>query len=163
MRFEIKGFKMGPDLEKAIHEVSLRMRLIRAQQDDETSTDSLTEREELIIRLLYERGTMTVSEIAAATPHVGYSTISTTITKLWREKKMVSKTISPQSQRVTIIELTKRGVETETKLLKKQSERYQTLITALGLSAEEKDLLNRIIKRAVTFFDKHMGISKGIT
>ncbi|MHC4756563.1 MAG: MarR family winged helix-turn-helix transcriptional regulator [Planctomycetota bacterium] len=154
---------MGPDLEQSIHELSLRMRLIRAQQDDEISPDSLTEREELIIRLLHERGKMTVSEIAAAAPHVSYSTISTTITKLWRKQKMVSKTISPESQRVTIIELTKRGVETANNLMKKQSDRYKTLITALGLSSEEKDVLYRIINRAVTFFDKHMGISNGIT
>ena len=72
MRFEIKEFKMGPDLEKAIHEISLRMQLIRAQQDGETTADSLTEREELIIRLLHERDKMTVSEIAAATPHRGH-------------------------------------------------------------------------------------------
>ncbi|RKY12396.1 MAG: hypothetical protein DRP52_04700, partial [Planctomycetota bacterium] len=37
------------------------------------------------------------------------STISVNITKLWREKRMVSKTKDPENQRTTIVELTEAG------------------------------------------------------
>ena len=76
---------MGPDLEKAILEISLRMRLLKAMQEDESPSAGLTERDVMILRLLNERGKMTVSQIAAAEPSVSDSTISTNITKLWRD------------------------------------------------------------------------------
>jgi DNA-binding MarR family transcriptional regulator len=98
---------------------------------------------------------MTVTEIAEAAPKVSYSTISTTITKLWRNRKLVSKTISPESQRVTIVELTDKGRDLAANVMKLQSIRFQTLIKAIMVNDEEKDLLLKILNRAVMFFDKH--------
>ena len=86
---------MGPDLEKIIHEVSLRMRLLRARQED-TGSESITEREAMLLELLDEHDKMTVSQIAGSYPGVSESTISTGVTKLWRDT-LVSKTINPEN------------------------------------------------------------------
>ena len=67
---------MGPELEQAVHELALRMRMIRAIQEDAAPDNALTEREALILHLLKERGQMTVTQIAEAWPNVSESTVS---------------------------------------------------------------------------------------
>jgi len=96
---------MSPELEKVIHDLTLRMLLIRAIQEGD-SPSSLTEREALILQQLLERPQMTFSEIAESWPNVSESTISMTITRLWREKAYVSKIIKPDNQRVTLVQIT---------------------------------------------------------
>ena len=54
---------MGPDLEKAIHEISMRMRLLKAMQEDASSSENLTERDVMILSLLNEQGAMTISRM----------------------------------------------------------------------------------------------------
>ena len=149
---------MGPDLEKAILEISLRMRLLRAMQEDKSYSGELTERDVMILGLLSERAKMTVSEIAAADPNVSDSTISTTITKLWRDKQMVSKTISPENQRTTIVELTDKGKEAIEVVNKQRAERFRTLFHAIKVTDDEKQVLLKILARAIAFFDKHLGL-----
>jgi DNA-binding MarR family transcriptional regulator len=151
---------MGPDLEKAILEVSLRMRLLKAMQEDESPSEGLNERDVMILQLLNERGKMTVSEIAAATPNASDSTISTDVTKLWRNKKMVSKTISPENQRTTIVELTDEGKKAIELVNKQRAERFRTLFHALKVTDGEKEVLLKILNRAIPFFDKHLGLEK---
>jgi len=151
---------MGPDLEKAILEISLRMRLLKAMQEDESPSAGLTERDVMILRLLNERGKMTVSQIAAAEPNVSDSTISTNITKLWRDKQMVSKTISPENQRTTIVELTDKGKKAIEVVNKQRAERFKTLFQAIEVTDDEKQVLLKILNRAIPFFDKHLGLDK---
>jgi len=151
---------MGPDLEKAIHELSLRMRLFRAMQEEDSSEDGLTERDLMILELLNSRGKLTVSEVAAAYSNVSFSTISTDITKLWRDKQMLSKTINPKNQRVTVVELTDKGKEAIEASTKQRAERYQRLFEAIKATQQEKEILVRIIERAVMFFDKNFGFGK---
>lgn len=148
------------DLEKAILEISLRMRLLKAMQEDESPSAGLTERDVMILRLLNERGKMTVSQIAAADPNVSNSTISTNITKLWRDKQMVSKTISPENQRTTVVELTDKGKKAIEVVNKQRAERFKTLFQAIEVTDDEKQVLLKILNRAIPFFDKHLGLDK---
>ena len=151
---------MGPDLEKGIHEISLRMRLIRAMQEEKSHSEDLTERDVMILELLNEQGRMTVSQIAAADPNVSDSTISTNVTKLWRDKKMVSKTISPENQRITVVELTDKGKKAVELVNKQRAERFQALFEAIKVSDDEKQVLIRILNRANAFFDKYLELDK---
>ena len=75
---------MPADLEKAIRELSQRMRLFRIKQEENAAMADFTERDALILSLLDSRGKMTVSQITAAEADASTSTISTAITKLWR-------------------------------------------------------------------------------
>ena len=147
---------MGPEFEKAINELSLRMRMIRAIQEDAAPSDALSERETLILQLLGERGQMTVTQIAEAWPNVSESTISMTITKLWRKRGLVSKTISPENQRVTLVELTDKGVRELETTLAQRSERIKALFDSIHMTDEEKQVLISICQRGVKVLDQFL-------
>ncbi len=150
---------MGPDLEKAIHELSLRMRLIRAMQEDLRPEEAFSERDSLILQQLAEQGPMSVSQIAEAWSNVSESTISMTLTKLWK-RKIVSKTINPDNQRVTLIDLTEQGRVELDKILQQRKERFQALFEAIRVTPEEKDVLIRICHRGVEFMDTALGLGR---
>ena len=77
---------MGPDLEKVINELSLRMRQIRAMQEDQNPKGTLTERESLILQQLSEKGPLPVSQIAQVWPDISESTISITVDQTMEAK-----------------------------------------------------------------------------
>ena len=149
---------MGPDLERAIHEISLRMRLLRARQE-ETGSESITERETMLLELIEGNGTMTVSQIAASYPGVSESTISTGVTKLWRGK-VVSKTINPENQRVTIVALTEKGKKALAVVKRQRAERFNTLFHAIETTDDEKQVFIRVLTRAIAYFDEFLGLDK---
>ena len=68
---------MRPDLAKAMHDLTFRMRLLKAGQEEQVGKDCLTEREMLILELLAESGPMSVSQLSLADPGASDSTIST--------------------------------------------------------------------------------------
>jgi len=134
---------MGPDLEKVIHEISLRMRLLRSRQED-TGSESLTDREIMLLELLDEHGKMTVSH---------------GVTKLWRDK-LVSKTINPENQRVTIVALTEKGKKTLAVVKRQRAERFNTLFHAIETTDDEKQVFLRVLTRAIAYFDEILGLDK---
>jgi len=73
---------------------------------------------------------------------------------------MVSKTISPENQRTTIVELTDKGKKAIELVNKQRTERFNTLFHALEVTDGEKDVLLKILNRAIPFFDKHLGFDK---
>lgn len=147
---------MGPEFEKAINELSLRMRMLRAIQEDTDPGDALTEREALILQLLGERGQMTVTQIADAWPNVSESTISMTITKLWRDRGLVSKTISPENQRITMVELTDKGRKELQTIFDQRNHRLKTLFNSINTTDQEKQVLINICQRGVKFLDQFL-------
>ncbi|MBC8378138.1 MAG: winged helix DNA-binding protein [Planctomycetes bacterium] len=151
---------MGPELEKAIHELALRMRMIRAIQEDLAPAGALTERESLILHLLGERKQMTVTQIAEAWPNVSESTISMTITKLWRKLGLVSKTIDPENQRVTLVELTDKGRAELDTIFQQRSQRIKALFDSIEMTDEEKRVMISICQRGVQQLDKFLSPAK---
>ncbi len=151
---------MGPELEKAVHELALRMRMIRAIQEDIAPAGALTEREALILHLLDERGQMTVTQIANAWPNVSESTISMTITKLWRELGLVSKTISPENQRVTLVELTDKGKAELGMIFKQRNQRIKALFDSINVTDEERQVLISVCQRGVKVLDQFLSPAK---
>lgn len=147
---------MGPEFEKAINELSLRMRMIRAIQEDSAPSGALSERESLILQLLGERGQMTVTQIAEAWPNVSESTISMTITKLWRKLGLVSKTISPENQRITLVDLTAKGKKELETILAQRSERLKALFDSIHMTDEEKQVLISVCQRGVKMLDRFL-------
>jgi len=147
---------MGPELINAILGLSKRMLTLKAIQEDQTA-GAVGERELMILSLLKERGTVSVSEIANAVPHVSYSTISTDITRLWREKKMVTKTIDPENQRVTLVELTETGAKVVQAIQEQRNERLRRLYEAMNTTKDEEEVIIRVSNRAVDYFDKLLG------
>jgi DNA-binding MarR family transcriptional regulator len=143
------------ELGKLIDELSLRMRLLRASQEADQKIDGLAERDMLLLELSYDRGQMTVSQIAGLCPSVSESTISTNITKLWRQK-LVTKNINPENQRIVFVELTPKGSEVIESFKKMRAQRTATLFKAMEVSEEERQVMERVITRAVEFFDRFL-------
>jgi len=150
---------METELAKAIRDLTFRMRLFKASQEEQEGQQCLTERELLILELLSENGPMTVSQLALADPAASDSTISTTITKLWRDKKMVTKTIKPENQRTTIIGLTDKGRKIIKTVNKQRDERFKTLLDAINATDDQKEVMLNILHHAIRFFDEYFGIN----
>ena len=130
-------------------------------QEEKEMVEELSERDILLLQLIAEQGTMTVSEIAAAYPTVSESTISTSLTKLWRDKGMVSKTISPENQRTTLVELMDKGKNALTEVMKNRGRSYNALFHAIQVTDDEREVLIRICQRAVQYMDEHLDLRPG--
>ncbi len=149
---------MESDIRKAMRDISLRMRLLKAVQEEQQFAEALTERETLILELLKEHGPMTVSQLAAADPDASDSTISMTVTKLWRDKKLLTKTINPNNQRTTVVGLTEKGMDIIDALNDQRERRMGALLEAIAVTPAEEEVLLNILNRAVEFFDTHHAI-----
>jgi len=99
---------MAKNIETLIYEISLRVRLFMASKGGSNIAD-LTHRERLLLELIGMRENMSISEISNLCPTVSNSTISTTITRLWKDRKLVEKRILPENQRITTVSLTEQG------------------------------------------------------
>ena len=145
--------------ESMIYEMAFRVRLyIASKLADEKRINDLSERETLLLQLVGTTGRMSISEICNYYPRVSNSTISTTITKLWKEKKLVDKNILPENQRITTVNLTEKGQKVSDEIKKKQSDVFNTVTTSLGLSAEQNESFQLVLKSAIGFFDELLGL-----
>ena len=86
------------------------------------------------------------------------STISTTITKLWKDKKLVDKRILPENQRVTTVSLTEKGKKILEEIKRTQADVFGTISISLGLSPDQVEYFQDILKNAISFFDDMMGL-----
>jgi len=145
--------------ESMIYDMAFRVRLyIASKLADEKRVNDLSERETLLLQLVGATGRMSISEICNYYPRVSNSTISTTITKLWKEKKLVDKNILPENQRITTVNLTAKGQKVLEEIKKKQSDVFNTVTTSLGLSAEQNASFQIVLKSAIGFFDDMLGL-----
>ena len=149
---------MQTTTEMLIYEMSLRVRLYIASKELERRVQDLTERESLLIELLGLKDAMSISEIGNLYASVSSSTISTTITKLWKDKKLVDKNILPENQRITVVSLTEKGKKVLEEIKKRQSLVFKTVAKSLGLSQEENVYFKDILENAIKFFDEDLGL-----
>lgn len=152
---------MGPKLTNAILGLSKRMMDFRALQELGPDSHSLSNRELQILTMLKEKGSMRVSEIADGSDDVSFSTISTDISRLWRDKKMVTKTIDPDNQRSTIVGLTPEGQKAVEIAMKQKQERFEKLYEALGTNPQEEQMMLQVLNRAIDYFDKYLASMNG--
>ncbi|MCP4626962.1 MAG: hypothetical protein GY850_26145 [bacterium] len=149
---------MGKSTESLIYDVAFRVRLYMASKISEQKVGDLTDRESLIIELVGMKGSMSISEIGSLYPTVSNSTISTTITKLWKDKKLVDKKILPENQRVTTVTLTDKGEKILEDIKRMQSDVFDTISVSLGLAPDQAEYFQDILKNAIGFFDETMGL-----
>jgi DNA-binding MarR family transcriptional regulator len=140
--------------EMLIYDLAFRVRLfIALKLSEENRVEHLSDREVLLLELIDTKGSMNISEISRFYPKVSNSTISTTISKLWKEKQLVEKNILPENQRITTVSLTDEGRRILSQIKEKQSEIFNTVAESLGLSAEPDQLFHQILKKSIVFFD----------
>ncbi len=150
---------MKNNTEKLIYDMAFRVRLYIASKVSEQKVGDLTERETLILELVGMKGNMSISEIGSLYPTVSNSTISTTITRLWKDKKLVDKRILPENQRVTTVSLTEKGKKVLEEIKRTQSEVFSTVTVSLGLAPDQVQYFQEILENAITFFDKTLGLT----
>jgi len=150
---------MKKNTEKLIYDMAIRVRLYMASKVSEQKVGDLTDRETLILELVGMKGNMSISEIGSLYPTVSNSTISTTITRLWKDKKLVDKRILPENQRVTTVSLTEKGQKVLEEIKRSQSEVFSTVTVSLGLSPDQVEYFQEILENAISFFDKTLGLT----
>ena len=149
---------MKKNTELLIYDMAFRVRLYIASKISEKKVGDLTDRESLIIELIGMKGNMSISEIGSLYPSVSNSTISTTITKLWKDKQLVDKRILPENQRVTTVTLTEKGQKLFSEIRRTQSDVFSTVTVSLGLSPDQVGDFQEILEHAIGFFDKTLGL-----
>ena len=149
---------MKKNTELLIYELAFRVRLYMASLISEKKVGDLTDRESLIIELIGMKGSMSISEIGNLYPSVSNSTISTTITKLWKDRKLVDKRILPENQRVTTVTLTEKGHKILSEIRHTQSDAFSTVAISLGLSPDEVENFQGMLENAIGFFNKTLGL-----
>ncbi len=150
---------MKKNTEKLIYDMAFRVRLYIASKISEQKVGDLTDRETLILELVGMKGNMSISEIGSLYPTVSNSTISTTITRLWKDKKLVDKRILPENQRVTTVSLTEKGQKVLEEIKRSQSEVFSTVTVSLGLSPDQVEYFQEILENAIGLFDKTLGLT----
>ena len=150
---------MKKDTETLIYDMAFRVRLYIASKISEHKVGDLTDRETLILELVGMKGNMSISEMGSLYPTVSNSTISTTITRLWKDKKLVDKRIVPENQRVTTVSLTEKGKKVLEEIKRTQSEVFSTVTVSLGLAPDQVEYFQEILVNAIGFFDKTLGLS----
>jgi DNA-binding MarR family transcriptional regulator len=149
---------MKKNTELLIYELAFRVRLYIASKISEKKEGDLTDRESLLIELIGMKGSMSISEIGSLYPTVSNSTISTTITKLWKDRKLVDKRILPENQRVTTVTLTEKGQKVLSEIRRTQSDTFSTVATSLGLPPDQVENFQDILEHAIGFFNKTLGL-----
>ena len=149
---------MEKDLDMLIYELIFRVRLYRWSKNAAVKTEDLTERDMLLLEILSMKENMSISDIAALYPNVSGSTISTTITKLWKDKKLVNKTIFPENQRVTMVNLTDEGKRIVEQIQETDLKMYKTISTSLNLLSKHNEFFTRSIQKTIEFFDNQLGL-----
>lgn len=148
---------MPKDIETLIYEMSLRVRLFMASKQASNRVADLTDRESLVLELIGMRDNMSISEISKLCRMVSTSTISTTITRLWKDRKLVDKKILPENQRITVVSLTPAGKRVLNEIKQSQAEVYETIAESLGISAQQDESIKALIENAIQFFNNKLG------
>jgi DNA-binding MarR family transcriptional regulator len=145
--------------ETMIYEMAFRMRLYLASSLlEDTHNNDLNERESLLLELVGTKGGMSISEICSFYPKVSSSTISTTITRLWKDKQLVDKKILPENQRITTVNLTEKGQGVLRQIKQKQTRVFKTMAASLSLSLEQSESFNEVLGNAIAFFDNLLNL-----
>ncbi len=152
---------MKKNTELLIYDMAVRVRLYIASKISEKKVGDLTDRESLLIELIGIKGSMSISEIGNLYPTVSNSTISMTITNLWKKKKLVDKRILPENQRMTIVTLTEKGQKILSEIRRTQSDVFSTIAKSFGLSPDQVENIQEIIEHAIGYFDNTLGLKLG--
>jgi DNA-binding MarR family transcriptional regulator len=72
---------------------------------------------------------------------------------------LVSKTVDPQNQRVTLVELTDKGTEVTDLMQQQRNERFKQLYEAMNTTPEEEQVIIKVSSRAIKYFDNLLGLN----
>ena len=139
-------------------ELNLRVRLLRASRESTADKSSaLTLREELLIEIIGLREQSSVSSIRASYPSATLSSISSSITELWK-KKLVEKHVNPDDQRLTMVKLSENGKRVLTSIRNSQKNVLGKVTESLNLTGEQNILVRDLLIRSINYFDQYLDL-----
>ncbi len=147
---------MLTDLFTNIAKLGIKMRIFRAIQMADSDAEILKDREILILELLNTQGPMSMTELANFFPGVKQSTLSTDIKKLRTELGLIDMKVDTQDMRIHLIELSEKGCEEISDIKAQRGRSYKPLESAIGNNADEIDLLNQVVRRAIALVDQEI-------
>jgi DNA-binding MarR family transcriptional regulator len=154
----IKGVAVTNQVEELMYHLSLRLRLYRVSRGLGERPAELSEREALLLELIGLKGSVSISEIVKLYAKVSPSTISTSITRLWREKELVEKSVDPDNQRLTMVSLTEKGKAALDEIIRARSKLYRAVTESLGVVHEENGLFRKAMKNGARYFGRILGL-----
>jgi hypothetical protein len=141
-----------------LYELSLRVRVLRASRESAADKSSaLTRREELLLEIIGLREQSSVSSIRASYPSATLSSISSSITELWK-KKLVEKHVNPDDQRLTMVRLSENGKEVLTSIRKSQKIMFGKVTESLNITGQQEVLVRDLLIRSINFFDQYLDL-----
>jgi len=150
---------MARSLERAIYEVSLRMRLTKAVQDFKTTsgTEKLTEREILLLELLNERKGMSVLEVASFFPGTAESTISAALMRLWKRPRPHLQGHRYGKPQGTGCGAVRQGQKALQGIKRNSDARFGLLLEAISVTPKERTVIEEVLERALGYLDQRLG------
>jgi len=141
-----------------LYELSLRVRILRASRESTADKASaLTSREELLLEIIGLKEQSSVSSIRASYPSVTLSSISSSITELWK-KKLVEKHVNPDDQRMTMVKLSEKGQEVLNDIRENQKIMYAKITESLNLTEEQEVFIRDLLAHSIAFFDRYLDL-----
>ncbi len=144
------------DLAAQILQLSVKMRLLKARHGAGSSVSELKDRDVLILELLSERGSMSVTELCKSFRGIGQSTLSADVKRLRIEKGLVEKTLGREDERVRVISLTESGREKVNELGTQRRKTYAALMKGIGDDPDELEVLETIVERATREIEQEL-------
>jgi DNA-binding MarR family transcriptional regulator len=139
-----------------MYDLSFRLRVLRASRESHADKSSdLTPREELLLQIIGLMEESSVSSIRAICPSVTLSSISSSITELWK-KKLVEKRVNPDDQRITMVKLSKNGKALLTSIIKSQHIILSKVAESFNLTGEQEVFTRDLLIRSINFFDQYL-------
>jgi DNA-binding MarR family transcriptional regulator len=136
-----------------IYELAFRVRMYRmSKKSEKKKVGTLSDREALLMEILRMKDNVRISDICSLYPSVSSSTISNTISNLWKDK-LVSKKINPHNQREITVSLTPKGKKIVEEIRNINTKVYEVITESLNLTEDEEKVCKRVLKKGIDFFD----------
>ena len=111
------------------------------------------------MEILSIKDNVRISDICALYPTVSSSTISNSISKLWKVDKLVDKKINPDNQRETTVSLTPKGKKIVEEIRHTHAKAYKAIIESLNLTEDEKIAYSKLLQKGIEYFAAAHNIS----
>lgn len=144
---------MKMTIEMLIYEMAFRVRVFRMSQGTEKRFGKLTDRDMLLLEILNVNDNARISDICKLYPIVSSSTISNSISRLWKEHRLVDKKINPNNQRETTVSLTAKGKKVIEEIKQSHIKVYKTISESLNLTEDEEQVFRDALRKGIDYFD----------
>lgn len=146
---------MTNDLLLGISQLSVRMRLLRAHYAATSSVAELNDRQVLLLEILADQGSMSVTDLTKRFRGVAQSTISSDIKGLRSaDKRLLEVQLDQHDMRKHIVALTEAGQNKVLEVRRQRAQTFAPLARALPKEPAASQMLDNVVRDAIRFIDE---------